>query len=141
MPAPGMWHERCRNAQAIATLYESVEGLDRVELFEATLKRDTGSMELRVQLARYPDHPPAKWDAQSNAVQVRLEFFGVGDLRIEGFGRDNVGRLIVEGAERGLLLRFDAPSMRLTARCDVAQVNGISAYIDDRVHLAGEASP
>lgn len=125
-----MWYERCENPQALAQLYASGDDLDRVELFEVALRPDGRHLRLRVQLPRYPDHPPRRWHPEANAVQVVLDFWSVDDLRIEGWSDAAVGLLTLARDGGGLRLAFASDAVRITARCALARIDRLRAYTD-----------
>ena len=122
-----MWFEHTRSSQAITRLYDSTEGLDRVELFEVTLRAD-GGLQFRVELPRFPDHAPSRWDPDANAVQVLVTFWGVQDLHLEEWIPSCRGVLSLDPADEGLLVAFVSPSVRIHARCDVALIDRFIAY-------------
>lgn len=131
-----MWYEACDNPRALRELYTSGDGLERVEMFGVTLHREGTRLGLRIQLPRFPDHPPARWDPHASAVQVTVDFWFVRDLQIEGWGHSNVGVLSLVREEDGLRVTFDSDAARLSARCDAARIDGFSAYTDE---TAGDA--
>lgn len=127
-----MWYESCENPHAFSELYASPEDLDRVELVEVVLRPDGQRLRLRVELPRFPDHPPARWHAGANAVQVAVDFWSVDDLKIEGWSHQAAGVLALVRDGGGLRLAFHADAMRITARCQFARIDRFYAYTDER---------
>ena len=124
-----MWYEACDNPQAFRELYASGEGLDRVRLFAALLHGDGPHLELRVELPRFPDHPPARWrDPEANRVQVTVQVWSVRDLRIEGWTPESAGLLTLDRASDGLALAFQSETVRINARCASAWIARFSPY-------------
>lgn len=123
-----MWYEACENSQAFGRLYSSGQGLDRVELFEMVLQPYRGHLRLRVELPRFPDHPPARWDPEASAVQVTVDFWFVDDLKVEGWSHEGIGLLSLSRAADGLHLSFASEALRITARCEVARIDRFTAY-------------
>lgn len=125
-----MWYEACMNPHAIERLYSSGQGLDRVELFELCLDREATHLQLRVQLPRFPDHPPARWGAEANAVQVTVSFWSIDDLRLEGRSGEAIGDLSLSREGERLRLGFASDTVRLSAWCELARIDRFSAYTD-----------
>lgn len=123
----GTWYELCHNPQAIAELYTAGEGLDRVRLFEAVLGR-YGLLRLRVELARFPDRPPARWGREANAVQATVDFWFVDDLQVDGWSDEAAGRLSLTRDGDRLRVAFESDTVRISARCVLARIDRFSAY-------------
>jgi hypothetical protein len=122
-----MWYELCVNPQALRALYDSAEGLDRVRLFAVALRQD-GRLELRVELPRFPDHPPERWHPEANRVQVALDAWSVQDVRIQGWAPESAGLLTLSRAGDALDLAFQSEGVRITLRCGMARIAGFSPY-------------
>ena len=123
-----MWYERCVNPQGFGRMYDSPEGLDRVELYEVVLRPDGRFLQLRVELPRFPDRPPPRWDPLANRVQVTVDFWSVEELRVEGWSHRAAGRLSLVPAGEGLRLSFESEAVRIAARCGLARINRFAAY-------------
>lgn len=128
-----MWHQSCDNPQAIRELYASGEGLDRVRMCAVILHGDGPHLELRVELPRFPDHPPRRWlEPEANRVQVTLQVWFVEDLRVEGWTPRSSGLFTLDRAGDGLALAFESEAMRITARCASAWIAKFFPYwMDD----------
>lgn len=123
-----MWYEVCLNPQAIRALYASGEGLDLVHLFTVVLRPDGRAVELRVELPRFPDHPPERWDADATRVQVTLDLWSVADLKVEGWTPESAGLLTLVPDGDALRLSFESEEVRITARCGAARIARFSPY-------------
>jgi hypothetical protein len=124
-----MWYESCDNPQGFRELYASGEGLDRVRLFVAILHGNGPHLELRVELPRFPDHPPKRWrEPDADRVQVTFHVWFVEDLRIEGWTPASSGLLRLERAGDALALAFESETVRITARCASAWIAHFSPY-------------
>lgn len=126
-----MWYELCHNPQAIAQLYASGEGLDRVRLFEAVLRPYGRLLRLRMELPRYPDHPPRRWSREANAVQVTVDFWFIEDLKIDGWVDEPDGLLSLTPDGDGLRVAFQSERVHITARCVLARIDRFSAYTSE----------
>lgn len=122
-----MWYELCENPQALQRLYDSGEGLDRVHLFEAVLMPD-GGLQLRMGLPRFPDHPAPRWPAGANAVQVTVNCWELGGLRLQEWRGDVRGALSLSRGEEGLRLAFQSPRTRLECTCALARIDRVNPY-------------
>lgn len=134
MRAPRMadpWYARCENPRAITGMYASGGGLERLRLVEVALNRYGRGLRMRMQLPRFPDRPPSRWGREANAVQVTVEFWFVEELRVEGWSDDPAGVLSLTREGEGLRLAFDAPEVRITARCVFARIDRFMAYTDE----------
>jgi hypothetical protein len=123
-----MWSESCLNPQALRALYASCEGLDRVRLFTVVLRPDGRSVELRVELPRFPDHPVERWDPEATRVQVTLDLWSVAALKVEGWMPESAGLLTLSPDGDTLQLSFASEEVRITARCGAARIARISPY-------------
>jgi hypothetical protein len=127
------WHQHLMNPEALSTLFDSMEGLDWLDVIEVGLKRDGRVVVLRADLARYPERPSRRWTAQANRVQVELQLIGVEELRIAGLGATNQGTLEVAPLRGSYSFLFDAPGLLLSGQCDALRIAGVSAYCDDGI--------
>jgi hypothetical protein len=109
-------------------MYASDEGLERVRLFAVMLRPDGRGVELRVELPRFPDHPPKRWDAEANRVQVVLDLWSVEELKIEGWTPESAGVLALSRDGDALRLSFKSEEVRITARCGTARIARFSPY-------------
>lgn len=123
-----MWPLRCENPEAIGRLYDSVADLDQVELHELMLQRDGPRLQLRFELPRFPDHPPTRWHADANVVQVTLDLWMIEDFALEGWQTSNVGVFALTPSPEGLQVSFTTSNLRLRARCVAARIAKVSEY-------------
>lgn len=123
-----MWYECCENPQAFERMYATPQGLDLVQLFSVVLRPEGRGVELRMELPRFPDHPPPRWDPEANRVQVTLDLWSVDDLKIEGWAPQSAGLLALSRAGDELHLSFQSEEVRITARCGAARIARFSPY-------------
>ena len=123
-----MWFLNTDNPEAIQRLYDNQDGLERVELHEVVLQRDGPRLQLRFDLPRFPDHPPARWHPESNTVQVTLDLWGIEDLTLTGWGTHDVGELRLTRSNSTQHVAFEGAITRLTARFSIARVAKLSEY-------------
>lgn len=127
-----MWSEACQNPEALRHLYADVPDVNPVEIHEVVIRRDGPLLEVRVQLPTFPDHPPARWPEGANTVQVTIDLWGVSDFEQQGWGTENRGTLALKRLDSGeLLFSFESESARLRAKCTLARISRVSAYVND----------
>lgn len=102
--------------------------LEEVDLHEVALQRDGPRLQLRFDLPRFPDHPPARWHADANAVQVTVDFWMIEELIVNGWGTTNTGVLTLRPSSDGLRVSFAASGASLSCRCSVARIVRVSEY-------------
>jgi hypothetical protein len=124
------WPTYLMNAAALSTLFDSTEGLERLDVFEVRLRRDGPALVLRADLARFADHPARRWPAGANRVQIELEFLGVEALTLSGFSATNEGVLTVEPRPQGYSFDYEGTGFHAQGRCGGLRIATISAYID-----------
>jgi len=54
-------------------------------MFEVKMNREGPVLELRADLARFPDNPPKRWHKEANTTQLQVDTIGVEELNIQGF--------------------------------------------------------
>jgi len=119
--APGSdWPSLLLRPQAILSLYRSAPCFST--LHEVILHRDGPRADLRLELDRFADSPPRRWDAGFNRVQVVLRFDGLREIDIQRWGW--------QGAlTDGFLERHQHGVRFVFVGADVS-VNGVSADVD-----------
>jgi len=123
-----MWFQLCDNPQPIEQLYADTGGLDQVRLYEVVLLPD-GHLQLRLGLARFPDHPRPRWDPASNAVQATVSFWFLEGLTLEGWTGDTAGVLSLLRSGDRLAVAFAGEETRIEARCQAARIDRITPYM------------
>lgn len=81
------WLEHVADPRSIHVIYgESLPTLHGVEVHELVLNRDGPRVELLLDLADYPEHPPAKWTAAGySKVHVHLMLVGILKVSVRGW--------------------------------------------------------
>lgn len=126
------WIEHLINRESITGLYDSIEGLERLDVIELKLFRDGPVLQLRADLARFPDRPSKRWEPGANRVQVQLDFLGVEALQLHDFSVLNQGVLTVEHEGARYRFTFSGTSLSIEGSCAALRIAGISAYQDGR---------
>ena len=135
-----MWHTHCSNPEALERLYADPSGLDEVTMVEATLDNQRHLLRLRVELPRFPDRPPSRWDPGANAVQATLDGWlaslpgGTARIQLHGWAPAHRGLLGIQPSPEGVLVTFQGPTLELSARCSLVRIGRISAYTDEPNH-------
>jgi hypothetical protein len=126
-----VWYSACDNPQALTRLFTSVGDVSDVEMHEAVLHRDGPRLQLRFDISSFPDRPSPRWHPSYNTLQVQVSFWGLDDLRIEGWPTRITGRLSLDPAGEGLHVAFDAPGCSIAARCRLARIEHLSPYLSE----------
>jgi hypothetical protein len=79
------WYELALNPQSLKRLYDIVPELENVELFSINLSCDNSRIQIRFDLAIFPEHPPKKWHDEFNRAQIQLSFFDITDFEAKGW--------------------------------------------------------
>ena len=123
------WNDLTQNPRVILAYYSTPPELDAVEVHSLLLHRDGGpTIEVVVELPVFPNKPSPRWEASANAVQARFRFFGLRDVRIEGWDVTNIGRLVVSPAPGGVRFDFQGGRASCVGVSDWFDIAGISAY-------------
>jgi hypothetical protein len=127
-----MWYTCCENAKAIEALYSVPPDLSLIELHEVLMQRDGPRLQLRFDLPVFPDRPPPRWSDEATVAQATVDFWGVSNLRLEGWETSNRGELTVERLPDGVLLvAFESPVSSLHCRCSLARIASVTAYAQE----------
>jgi hypothetical protein len=127
------WVQHLINPQALSALFISLEGLDRLDVFEVGLNREGPIVTLRADLARFPERPSKRWPSESNRIQIQLQFLCVEGLQIAGLAASNQGTLEVV-SEQGLYsFAFNGPSLTLRGQCSAIRITGVNGYLDEEL--------
>jgi hypothetical protein len=127
------WVDHLVDARGIRAIYgDTPPTLQGVDVLELILNHDGPRAELRIDLADYPRHPPAKWAAGGcNVVQVNLVLIDVTTLSVHGWTTDVELNLTLE--RHGDAVRLTtAPGdpVELDVTAGFAHLARISAYQD-----------
>jgi hypothetical protein len=132
-----MWDEALANPEAIRSLYDAVPGLTGVDLLELRVSCDgpgspaSPDAELRIELAEFPDNPPARWVRQAaNAVQLVLKLFGVEEFRVTRFSRGTQADIVLTRSGDGkVVVEATGPGRELRIVCAHAFVGSLTGYL------------
>lgn len=127
------WPHHLMNPESLSTLFDSIEELDMLNVFEVTLKRDGPVLALRADLPRFPERPSKRWSPGANRVQVSIELLWIEGLSLSGFALENRGHLKVAPSPPGYTFSFDGDGLVLSGRCSGLRIAGVSAYLDTEV--------
>jgi hypothetical protein len=124
------WYQCADNPQAVSHLYSEVPPLHAVELVQIVLHEDGPRIELRGNLPQFPDAPPARWGLlKYNKVQLRLDFWIVDSIKIEGWTTHNIIDIEIEKNSVGhILLNAKGPGCNVELGCRFFKIAGVSGY-------------
>ncbi|MEW2283846.1 Imm50 family immunity protein [Streptomyces sp. NPDC047841] len=124
------WTSFLHSSQGIDAIYQgrSAPDLIGVQVREVVLHQNGPTLKLRLDLPRYPEQPPKKWNAQGfNTVQIEISFSGLRSLTLEGFGTDVIADVSLH-EEGGVILDVSSSTMQLSAIAEVAFISKLTAY-------------
>jgi len=126
------WLELVTNPDPIFAIFGSeIPTLDNIDLHEIILHREGPKAILRFDLKDYPKQPPKKWLAgQFNKVQLKLQAFGLQDLKLYGFQNRCIVDLTVFEDKGTIHLGYESAESSLTLEAVALIIDGITAYAD-----------
>ncbi len=123
------WLDIVSNPKAIAHLYDEVPPLNNMEVIKLTLKSAGPTLTFQMDMPRFADHRPARWEPESNTVSVELDFFAVENLQITGF--PSMPILAFEMKKEGRLIAVSAlgENCKLEFSCLDVSIQKASGYM------------
>lgn len=112
-----MWHQYVSNPKAITHLYQEVPALREMVVTLCQLDPRGPSVRIEMDFPRFADHRPQRWNPLWNTVALQLDFWGIEDLKLEGFSTHPVWDFSIEKTAADLLVRAGDESTRLSFRC------------------------
>lgn len=134
-----MWHQYVSNPKAITHLYEEVPPLHGMEVVSIRLLRDGPALRMEMDFPRFADHRPERWNPQWNTVAIQLDFWGIEDLKIEGFSTNPVLDFSVEKTAADLLVRASDESTRISFRCSTIYIQKVTGYTHEERMRQGQS--
>lgn len=122
------WNDLSLNPRVVLAYYSEPPALESVEVHSVKLHRDGPTLEAMVELPDFPDKPSHRWHPSSNAARASLRFFGVQNLRVEGWQATNVGRWIIEPNSAGVKFEFRGNGVVLAGTAITFDIPRIDAY-------------
>ena len=124
------WHDFAQNPEAVTSLYDVPPSLQGLQLQEITLHVDGPRLELRGDLTRFPDRPPARWVASGyNAVQLQLDLFGLQSVQLSGWSTENRVDITMEQTPGGLIaLSAQGMNCNVVVTCQFFRIAHLRGY-------------
>jgi hypothetical protein len=124
-----MWWQLAQNPRVVLAYYSTPPPLVGVEVHSVRLHRDGPTLELQVELPRFPDRPSPRWPVGANAALAILRFFDLREVSLAGWGTTNVGDLLIADGGGVVGFRFECPTAKLVGVAGFFDVASISGYI------------
>lgn len=125
------WYEYAENPQAVHSVYSGDPALNQISVFAIGFDREGPSLQLRFDVDVFPDRPPDKWEGRRfNSAQFTVDFFGVINSRLDRWGTDNSGTIVVETDGTTSRVRVEGSNVNLQFACDTFRIARISGYSD-----------
>ena len=134
-----MWHQYVSNPKAITHLYQEVPPLHGMEVVSIRLLRDGPALRMEMDFPRFADHRPERWNPKWNTVAIQLDFWGIEDLKIEGFSTNLVLDFSVEKTAEDLLVRASDESTRISFRCSTIYIQKVTGYTHEERMQQGQS--
>ena len=127
------WTNYLQDASRLKSIYSSDPELKGVRLHEVRLHQDGPRVSLRIDLNTFPSKPPQKWACNHfNRVQITLALYDVTEIRINGFGLNNIGDVNISQNDSIIFFEFIDEGTQLICRCKYILLDDISAYHDSK---------
>jgi hypothetical protein len=129
------WHKLADNSQVISQLYDEAPSLHATRLVEVILHQDGPRLELRVDLAQFPDHPPLRWMRDGyNTAQIQLDFFSLDSVQITGWSTENCVDINIEKIEDGrIYMSAKGPTCAINVVCRFFRIAHVRGYVDSAI--------
>jgi hypothetical protein len=124
-----MWWDLAINPKVILAYYSHPPLLHEVEVHSLQLNRDGPTLELLVEMPRFPDCPSSRWPVGANASQATLRFFDLRGISLSSWGTVNTGNLYIKNEGGMVRFRFDCPTARLAGDASFFEIIGVTGYI------------
>jgi hypothetical protein len=123
----GKWSDFLSDRRSLDALYTETPELR--ELFEMSLFREGPQLSLRIELDRLPDPMPKKWAVQDcNRVQVIIRISALQEIRIAGWGTDNIVDVRFRGEPSSFGFELCGPTTRFEGTASHMYVERFTAY-------------
>jgi Immunity protein 50 len=130
------WIKYVGNKQSVESIFSKAPSLAEVRLHEIRLHQDGPRISLRLDLNEFPDNPPPKWVVgKFNRAQLTLVLIDINDFQMNGWNRNNIGELILEGRDEGIKLKFVGQFLRIDCFAQFLEVEKISGYCDSEATM------
>lgn len=126
------WLSLAENPKAILSLYGKPPSLSAIDLIEVKLHRDGPRLELRADLAQFPEDPPDKWRANGyNTVQMKLSLVGLKDINISSWSLRNLAKMKLEKRGGRIALTVHGDECHLESVGDFLIIDSVRGYVND----------
>lgn len=125
-----MWLDFVHNPKAIAHLYREVPSLEAVEVLDIHLDRGGPTLHVSLNMARFADNCPARWEPESNTVQVQLDFIEFNELKIDGFTKSPILDFSIKGLPGQITVEAKGHNMKIHFICHTIYIQKVTGYIN-----------
>jgi hypothetical protein len=116
------------NPEIIRAFYPNGPCLDKIVLHEVTLICDGPVLRFRLDLQDLPPAPPKKWSSSFNRAQMTIDFIGVADVEIDGWGTTAIGDLKLQKEGNSIAISFHGAGCKISALSECAYIQKITGY-------------
>ena len=125
------WLDHVRGAEFLKSLYRAAPpSSSGVRLRKLVLDQDGPGSRWTLDLAEFPDEPPSAWTEKGfNQLQIELDFAPLTELRMEGWGLNNVGEIRLDRAGGVTRVLFRRPHGEVRIATTSVDLVGMSPYL------------
>ncbi len=132
------WITMVENPKVIAHLYDEVPPLQGMVVKKLSLDRDGPTLKFEMDLPRFADHKPARWERECNTVHLELDFDRVRDLKISGWSTNPVFDFSVKQTADGIVVESGSNECQVSFYCQNIYIQRVTGYCSGP---AGHSNP
>lgn len=128
-----MWTNLIHNPEFIRQLYTAEPNLLNTKIHEVTLHRDGPKLSIRFEITELPNNVPKKWATSAfNVVQITLEFWGITDVKIVGYGTSNVSDIFLhQQHDKKISVTVAGVETKISFFCNFIRLPKIEPFLID----------
>jgi hypothetical protein len=126
-----MWYQLTENPMAISQLYQEVPALTNVLVKNINLSYSGPTLTIDMDLPRFVDNPPARWQKEYNAAHIQLELCSIDNLRLDGWTVEPILCITMKQKGENKYVEAIGPDSRFSLTCQRIYIRRVSGYIKE----------
>jgi hypothetical protein len=122
------WIALVENPKAIAHLYDEVPPLQGMVVKKVSLDRDGPTLKFNMDLPRFADHKPVRWEKESNTIHLEMDFDRVSDLKLSGWSTNPVFDFSLNQEANGIAVAAGDKDCHISFRCQNIYIQRVTGY-------------
>jgi hypothetical protein len=122
------WLEVVSNPKAIAHLYDAVPPLNNMEVTKLILKSAGPTLTFNMDMPRFADYRPSRWEPECNVVSVEIDFFAVENLQLTGFPPMPILDFEIRKEGRLIAVSASGKNCKIEFTCLDVSIQKVSGY-------------